>query len=450
MNMPRKTRLGFHHVIGTALAISMIANGPGVLASPLAKVKSGSEIAGRADLAREKDLARIEARVAKAPANAALRAALASAYLAAGRFVSAATTFEDAIALGDASPRTALGLSLAYIGTGRNQDALRILDQWRDAIPAGDLGLAIALAGEGARGIAILSDALRSGAADAKLRQNLAYAYALEGRWLEARLMALQDLPPDQVDDRMSQWAMQSRPEEYHKRVASLLGAPLRADPGQPPALALARPASEDDRSVATAEAGASNRIDPDRELPPVDQGESPPGLRPDEPRPLLPPARSEAVAAASPGPEAMSSEMFDSAFGNGQSGVTFVSNPVVQPLRKPRMEAAPMRVSGAGATHLVQLGSFSSPAHAERAWTIYKQRYPGLRDEDLRISEAVVRGKRYWRVAVAGFDDQSARAMCSTVRRSGHGCLAYAQARPLPGAIPQPSGSGTMLAHRR
>ncbi len=81
---------------------------------------------------------------------------------------------------------------------GRNRDAVAILDDWRDAIPVADLGLALALAGEPTRGSAILADALRNGENTPKLRQNLAYAYALDGRWREARIMMMQDVPADQ------------------------------------------------------------------------------------------------------------------------------------------------------------------------------------------------------------------------------------------------------------
>jgi hypothetical protein len=51
-------------------------------------------------------------------------------------------------------------------------------------------------------------------------------------------------------------------------------------------------------------------------------------------------------------------------------------------------------------------------------------------------ISEAVVKGKRYWRVSAAGFSRTSSTAMCGQVRGSGQGCIAYAEGRPLPGAV--------------
>jgi hypothetical protein len=60
-------------------------------------------------------------------------------------------------------------------------------------------------------------------------------------------------------------------------------------------------------------------------------------------------------------------------------------------------------------------------------------------------ISEAVVKGKRYWRVSAAGFGRQTSTAMCGRVRSSGHGCFAYAEGRPLPGAV----DTGIRMARR-
>ncbi|PIM50389.1 sporulation protein, partial [Roseateles chitinivorans] len=127
----------------------------------------------------------------------------------------------------------------SYSAAGRHRDAVAILEDWRDAIPVADLGLALALAGEPTRGSAVLADALRNGENTPKLRQNLAYAYALDGRWREARIMMMQDVPADQIDARISDWAAKTRPEDNQLRVAGLLGAPLRSDPGQPSRLAL-------------------------------------------------------------------------------------------------------------------------------------------------------------------------------------------------------------------
>ncbi|MGQ4828159.1 hypothetical protein, partial [Enterococcus faecalis] len=85
-----------------------------------------------------------------------------------------------------------------------------------------DLGLALVMAGQGERGVTVLTNAIRSGQNAPKVRQNLAYAYALTGAWREAKIMAGQDLPADQVDARLQSWAAMARPEDQRRRVAAL------------------------------------------------------------------------------------------------------------------------------------------------------------------------------------------------------------------------------------
>ena len=83
--------------------------------------------------------------------------------------------------------------------------------------------------------------------------------------------------------------------------------------------------------------------------------------------------------------------------------------------------------------------------ARGRRAWGIYAKRYPELSGHQMVISEAVVKGKRYWRVSAAGYGRSTANAMCGQVRSSGNGCFAYAEGRPLPGAV----STGVQMARR-
>ena len=208
--------------VNTALAAALVAGCAGL--GQLALAESGPR---GADKSATRAVATAEAAVGKSPQDAALRAALGRAYLAAGRFESAADAFAEAAQLGESSPSVALSLALAQIGEGNMNDALATLGQNRDSIPAGDYGLALALAGETGRGVAVLEDALRAGDTTAKLRQNLAYAYALDGRWREARTAASQDVPLAQVGDRMSAWAALGF-------SASASGRPMSARTGTP------------------------------------------------------------------------------------------------------------------------------------------------------------------------------------------------------------------------
>lgn len=385
-------------------------------------------------------LAKAEKRVERSPQNASARVELAQAYLAAGRFDSAATTFRDAKALGQDDARTGLGLALAYIGSGRNGEALAELARWRDQIPASDYGLALALAGHPGEGVAVLTDTVRGGDDNAKTRQNLAYAYALNGQWAQARVIAAQDVPADRLDARLSEWAQASRPQDYQTRVAGLLGAPQHvADPGQPVALALGgsdRPErmAEADVSAVPVAVPATEQVAALEELPPA--ATSPAEAPAEEVLAYVPPAEDAAAEPTLAVPE---------------SHQRFVSIPVVQPVRETTKTLTSTYSSDARdeGTHLVQLGSFRTREGAERAWKIFQARNPRLRDHELRITEADVRGRRYYRVAAQGFDSREARVMCSSIKQNGGGCFAYAENHTLPGTLPTGGRVGGPLRAR-
>jgi hypothetical protein len=454
-NSTRTRRLA----VNTALAAALVAGCAGI--GSLALAESGPKGSDKA----AKMVAGAEDAVRKSPQDAALRAALGRAYLAAGRFESAADAFGEAAELGDSSASVALSFALAQIGEGRLNDAIATLGQNRDQIPAGDYGLALALAGETSRGVAVLEDALRAGENTPKLRQNLAYAYALDGRWREARMAASQDVPLAQVGDRMSAWAAQARPEDYRVRVASLLGVPVRADIGRPEALALTPGGNVPQLAAAPAEAtpvayGPAPAAGNGAELPALD---GTPGA------PVQVAAVAEAAPEAAPVPSASSPETA-TAFSSAFARPTYVSQPVVQSLPARAVTAAapsqaPARariqrasitrssvpaLASADCTHLVQLGSFSSEQRARQAWTIYVSRNPELRGYKMTITPAVVKGRNFWRVAASGLDSRRAVGLCSTVRGRGGACFAYASARPWPGTVPALGQGGAMKARRR
>ncbi|MGJ3628208.1 hypothetical protein AB5I41_16950 [Sphingomonas sp. MMS24-JH45] len=134
----------------------------------------------------------------------------------------------------------ALNLALAQIATGKWAEARTTLDRHADTVPTADRGLALALAGDPAAAVTLLTAATRTAAADAKTRQNLALAMALSGEWQQARTLIGLDLAPAEADARIVQWAALARPAGASDQVAALLGVTPAADPGQPVALALA------------------------------------------------------------------------------------------------------------------------------------------------------------------------------------------------------------------
>jgi hypothetical protein len=106
---------------------------------------------------------------------------------------------------------------------------------------------------------------------------------------------------------------------------------------------------------------------------------------------------------------------------------------------------AAPVTSDKSANTHLVQLGAYDSKIEAQRGWTVLKGKFPQLKDHDVIITEAVVNGRTFWRVAAAGFGATSARSMCGTVKSAGRGCFAYAASSPPAGAVDR----GVRLAAR-
>lgn len=471
-------------VAGTALA-SMALAGCTTKAAPRADLSaSQAELAlkkGKADKAIE----HAEAAVLADGRNPAYRATLGSAYLEAGRFASAMPSFDDAMKLGDTSPRTALSYALAASAAGQQQSARAVLVDWRDSIPATDLGLAMALAGDPNQGVQILANAIRSGDNTPKTRQNLAYAYALAGNWQAARLMAGQDVPGDQLNARMTKWADMARPEDANARVASLLGTKADAtDPGQPIQLALG---NHPNAEQLAAEAAAYAAPEPQAAPAPVlaHNGGELPALNQTAATPRAAPAASVAQASAAAVPVAQASaaaaqpapalavaepqptrpRTFETAFSTPtptgasapqmmESAIAFASRPVVQraPARygavtpKSEAERIASRTAKLGnGNHLIQLGSFLSEQGARRAWGVYAKKYPELSNYDMVITEAKIRGKHYYRVSAGGFASAGANSMCSTMKARGQGCFKWAQGKPLPGAV----SNGVRMASR-
>jgi Flp pilus assembly protein TadD len=423
--------------VSTAIA-ALALTGCMTAAAPRAEVSfSKAQLAlqkGQVD----KAIAHAEAAVLADPRNPGARALLGAAYLESGRFQSAATSFGDALDLGDENPRTVLSYALAKTALGEGRAAVAVLDEYAKLIDPADLGLALALAGEPERGVHVLVNAVRgSEQTTPKLRQNLAYTYALAGNWRAARVMAEEDVPADQVDVRLTQWAATAAPEQSQQRVATLLNINPRADAGQPAQLALANFPADD---VLFAEAAK----------------QAPAAVVAEAPAPVAAPAPIAVAAKATPAPATTFAEAFATPAPTIQTvsvadaSVRYVSNPVVQPLPNRAVRAASQspdadsnrRIATTAASdtgvgsHLVQLGAYNSKIEAERGWTVLQSKFPQLKAHTLVITEAVVNGRTFWRVAAEGFGPKSAKVLCGTVKSAGRGCFTYAAASPPAGAV--------------
>ncbi|WP_347302217.1 hypothetical protein V5740_09350 [Croceibacterium sp. TMG7-5b_MA50] len=163
--------------------------------------------------------------VAAAPGDAQALATLGQAQLAAGRFAAAAESFADARAKGEGGGRTLLGHALALAGSWRHEEAAELLlSPAAQALPAGDRGLALALAGEPEVAVRMLVLAVEQTPDSAALRQNLAFALAMAGRWAEARQLAALDVAPDALPARLAHWARMAGAGPTPQRMAAMLG----------------------------------------------------------------------------------------------------------------------------------------------------------------------------------------------------------------------------------
>jgi Flp pilus assembly protein TadD len=365
-----------------------------------------------------------EAAVRLDPQNATYRRTLGRAYVLAGRFASAESALSDAVSLGDGDASTFVNLALVQTAQGRAEVARELLTAHADIIPAGDYGLAMAIAGDPAEGARILSAAIQDPSATVRTRQNLAYAYALAGRWKDARMVVGMDMEPLAANKRISDWAQIAEPSLAPLRVAALMGVTInQADPGQPVALALAAPASPVEMASAASEPSI-----PNLPMQMADENGAP------QPVPVIQ-ALPEPVRVAAYGSE---NRLKMRAAGSRM--------PVANMER-----AAFIRPVGTGASQwVVQLGAYDNAAVAKEKWFAMAGRNTSLAAFPVLTSQATVNGRGYHRLAISGFGDRNAAAtMCRTIRSRGGQCFVRETA---PDATPQRwalSGRGRQFASR-
>ncbi|HEY0412025.1 MAG TPA: tetratricopeptide repeat protein [Allosphingosinicella sp.] len=440
-------------VSALALGTTMVACKPAAQAfrpvsASAATPKAEKEAAAsftRAEAAAQKGdfaaaLAPAERAVELSPRDAGYRMLLADLYLKNGRFQSAATTFGDVLSLDPGNPRASISIALADIATGRNDAAVDRLEKAADTAPPSDVGLAFALAGHAQRAIEILEPAVREAGANARLRQNLAFAYALAGDWPKARSLAAQDVSPADLGRRLEQWAALAKPSAPGDRVAALLGVRPGADDGQPVRLALAQPA-------ATAFAAAEPAPEPAPQvaaaLAPVEASAPSPAPAADAPVQSASsdvPAWIAAAQAAEPQPREETKPVYADAV---QSLVATppAAAPRLAPVRHFERPAGPVLASAimpdghAGPGRFaVQLGAFASPAGVERGWAQAYRRY-GFENHTPLSTTFAVRGRgTFHRLSVAGFASrEDAGRVCRTVRAKGGACFVRAVAGDAP-----------------
>jgi Flp pilus assembly protein TadD len=356
-----------------------------------------------------------ERAVAKTPNDAGFRALLGNAYFAGGRFQSAEGAYKDSLTLYSNQPQVVLKLALVEIALGKSGEALSFLDAAKDVLDPADYGLAVALAGRPADAIAVLEPAARAAGADARVRQNLALAYALTGNWTQARTVAAQDVPADQVDARIHQWMQLASPKKPSDQVAALVGVtPAAVDPGQPTQLALNR---TDTRLAQAAPAPAPQFAEAPPVAPPAPQPQlaeiapalAAPQARVTQEAPPPPPFR--VAAAPVPAPKLAPAAK--------RAKVQHASAPAS---RTPVRQAALHR---GNSNAVVQLGSFSNARSVLVAWNIAAHRYSALRGYAPMSARFASQRGTLFRLSVHGFASvNEASALCASLRHAGGTCF--------------------------
>lgn len=427
---------------GTMVGCSASGHADLASAGSIAKVPDAGKAGKLADAARaaiakhdgDSAVANAEGAVAASPQDATYRALLGQAYLAAGRFQSATQAFKDTLQLDPSNGRAALNLALAQTALGDWVGARQTLADNSDKIAPADRGLALALAGDPNTAIQLLSIAARDPAATAVSRQNFALALALGGHWQEARAVASVDLPPDQVDQRLEQWAAFARPTGAADQVAAMLGVVPAADQGQPVQLALSAPVPVSGAPDAALVAGGA----PDAGVPAPDLAGAAGDVAgaPDD----------NVLAGAGAGVPSPVLSGAGVSFAPPVEVVQAVPPPVVKDIAPPVRKAAPK--PGAGTVKLavakpgaddtfkpgkggfyVQLGAYDNAAVARDAWKRLSQRTPKLADLSPTGMGVTVNGKAFYRLSVGGFARGDADKVCTAVKAGGGRCFVRADA---------------------
>lgn len=388
--------------------------------------------------------------------NSAYRSTLARGYIAQGRFNSAERTLQDVLDLGQKDPRTIVSLALLRTAQGKTVSAISLLDSYRDILPVGDYGLALAVAGDKIRSVEALESGVRN-SNTAQLRQNLALAYALNGQWREARVMASQDLTGSQVNENISKWAQYARPNAYQQRVAGLLGVSPQQDSGQPVRLALDSRSNPNVDFAANTSSGELPAIGPApvslvdnlsaakennvKVAPAAVKAVSIPASKP---APLIQapkgPSKSAAKAPVKLASSAPSKFIVEDANGSVKGSVPKPSVAKVVPKRAAAKPAAkkPVKLALAntarrktasrrlaGGAYMIQLGAFSSSKNAQAAWGKLTKEYSVLKP--FRSASSVVNsnGRQLYRLAAMGFGNlETATSICNRIKSKGGSCI--------------------------
>ncbi|MBL9066552.1 MAG: SPOR domain-containing protein [Sphingopyxis sp.] len=377
-----------------------------------------------------------EAAVAGSPRDASYRALLGQAYLNDGRFASATAALTEAMELGASDSNTIIALTLAHIAQGKGAEAITLLQAHRDTVPASDIGLALALAGDSEGAIYVLTDAARAPDASARTRQNLALAFALSGRWAQAQILASQDLSPAKLEARMAEWSKLAETPNAQLRVASLIGTKAQTDAGMPVRLALSNFA---DTQMAAAEAPVElASADP----APVAAYAPPPPVLADASSAIrsvelpMPERTADGVVPVTELPQPKpASEVIMADAAPYRAAPRVAGEGRIRPAQQKALELATVLIPKAIAFNAqkpsgwaVQLGAYDSLGIAKEKWGGLKKRNGVLANFPASSHAATVNGRTFYRLTVNGLATRAdANNLCSELKAKGQTCFVRA-----------------------
>ncbi len=429
-------------VSGFVLSVATGCSGMGQMANAPSRAGGQPAVAAKsADQARaaleagkvSKAVGLAEAAVAASPRDASYRTLLGQAYLNDGRFASATSALNEAIELGATDTNTIIALSLAQIAQGKTADAVALLQANQNIVPASDIGLALALAGDNEGAIYVLSEAARAPEASARTRQNLALAFALSGRWAQARILASQDLSPDKLEGRMAEWSKLAETPNTQLRVASLIGTKAQDDAGMPVRLALNNFA--DPQMAAAARAVEVASADP----APVATYAPPPPVLADASDAIrsielpMPERTAEGVVPVTelPQPQAAGDVILADA-APYRAAPRIAGEGRLRPAQQQALELATVLIPRAMAFDAkkpngwaVQLGAYDSLGIAKEKWGGLKKRSAMLANFPASSHAATVKGRTYYRLTVNGLATRAdANSLCNELKSHGQACF--------------------------
>ena len=430
-------------VSGFVLSVATGCSGMGAMAEAPSRAAGKPAVAAKsADQARaaleagkvSKAVGLAEAAVAGSPRDASYRALLGQAYLNDGRFASATSALTEAMELGATDSNTIIALTLAQIAQGKSAEAISLLQAHRDTVPASDIGLALALAGDSEGAIYVLTDAARAPDASARTRQNLALAFALSGRWAQAQILASQDLSPAKLEARMMEWSKLAETPNAQLRVASLIGTKAQQDAGMPVRLALS---NYGDTQMAAAEPAPVELASADPA--PVAAYAPPPPVLADASSAIrsvelpMPERNADGVVPVTelPQPKA-ASEVIMADAAPYRAAPRVAGEGRIRPAQQQALELATVLIPKAIAFNAkkptgwaVQLGAYDSLGIAKEKWGGLKKRNGVLANFPASSHAATVKGRTFYRLTVNGLATRAdANNLCRELKAQGQTCF--------------------------